>query len=130
MRAAAEDYETPNGQHHVCECWPSVHIEDSTVKLELEAERDRDEGRVALLREHGVKARFDKCLEATQVERDATTDVETELRLRVADVEAAEVAGHLHVVDAQTANGVRPCGRCGIAERDNGVADEVQHARG
>src|SRR5688572_6037621 len=95
---------------------------------ELEAERQRDEVRVAFVGEHRVEARFDERLEATQVERESAADVQAELGLRFADVEAGDFAGELESVESQAGDGVRPRGRRGIAKRKQRVSEEVDHA--
>src|SRR5215208_1151965 len=76
--------------------------------LELEAERDWNEVRVAFIREHGVEARFDERLEAAQVEREPTTDVDAELRLTLADIQAREIAREFHPIQPESTDRVRP----------------------
>src|SRR5215207_8226382 len=97
----------------------------TAAPLELEAERDRNEIRVALFREHGVVACFHERLEAAQVEREATAEVEAELRLRVADVDAAKVRRCLQAIGSESADRVRPRRRSRVAKRKKRVQDEV-----
>src|SRR5262245_40317136 len=96
--------------------------------LEFEAERDRDEVRVAVVGEDEVQPHLGERFEPAQVEVDTTAEVETKLGLRVADVDAVELGCGLQLVDPEAADDERPHGRGGITKRIERVGDEVDHA--
>src|SRR3982750_4260780 len=96
--------------------------------LELEAERDRNEVRVAVLGEHGVESRFDERLEATQVERESTADVDAELGLCIADIQTIEIARKLQAIQTKSTDRVRARRGGRVSKRNHDVSEEREDA--